>query len=169
MQNFLAFFASRRGIRALFGLLGCVLLLAGCAPTPVRSPAPTPPPVAAPAFVADPPEVALPALVAAERQAAAERNLPLLATLWATDAQVVDSRNTVDAGDDYLWRGHAAVLDRYVVAVFPNPPVPFAEPPALEITVTGDEATGQLGQDAWRFVWRDGRWLLAELIIEPAG
>jgi hypothetical protein len=124
--------------------------------------------VAAPSFVADAPEIALPALVAAERQAAAERNLPLLATLWANDAQVVDSRNTADVGDDYTWRGHAAVMDRYVVAVFPNPPVPFAKPPALEITVTGDAATGHLGQDAWRFVQRDGRWWLAELVIEPA-
>lgn len=145
-----------------------MLLLAGCAPAPARIATPIPPPVSAPTFVADAPEVALPALVAAERQAASERNLPLLATLWAADAQVVDSRNTADAGDDYVWRGHAAVMDRYVVAVFPNPPAPFAEAPALEITVTGDSATGHLGQDAWRFVQRDGRWWLVELIIEPA-
>ncbi len=130
-------------------------------PTPTVLPMP-------PEFAAAAPEIALPALVAAERQASSEGNLPLLAALWAQNSRLVDSRNTPDAGDDYVWEGHAALMDRYVVAVFPNPPQPFAAPPPLEIRLDGDEATAQNGQDRWRFVRQDGRWQLKELIIGPA-
>ena len=148
--------------------LVCAVAVTACAPTATRiSPTPmvlpTPPPFAAAA-----PEVALPALVVAERQAANERNLPLLAVLWAQDSRVADSRNTPDPSDDYVWEGHAGLMDRYVVAVFPHPPQPFAALPALEIILDGDEASAQNGQDLWRFVRQDGRWLLKELVIEPA-
>ncbi len=130
-------------------------------PVPVALPTP-------PAFAFAAPEMALPALIAAERQAASDRNLSLLAVLWAEESRIVDSRNTPDPGDDYVWEGHAALMDRYVAAVFPQPPQPFAAPPTLKITLDGDEATAQNSQDRWRFVWYDGRWHLKELVIEPA-
>ena len=155
---------------ALFGLaLFCAASAVACAPTPTRiPPAPTVLP-APPDFVGAAPEIALPALVAAERQAASERNLPRLTVLWAPDSRITDSRNTPDAGDDYVWEGHAALMDRYQTAVFPNPPPqPLATSPRLEIMLNGDEATAQNGQDRWQFIWRNGSWWLRELVIEPA-
>ena len=159
----------RGGARAAFAafVVAACALCAGCAPAPVRVPAPGPPrPTPAPEFAAAP-EAALPALVAAERRAAAGRDLALLATLWAEDARVVEARGTADPADDYRWEGRAAVLDRYVTAVFPNPP-PDSGPPAFDsLTVEGDGAAAAAGVDRWRFVFADGRWWLAELVIAP--
>lgn len=143
-------------------------MITGCAPAPTRIlPAPVVLPTP-PAFVFAAPEIALPALIVAERQVASDRNLPLLAVLWAEESRIVDSRNTTDPADDYVWEGHAALMDRYVLAVFPSPPQPFAALPGLEFTLDGDGATGRNGQDRWRFVRQDGRWWLQELVIDPA-
>jgi hypothetical protein len=101
--------------------------------------------------------------VAAERAAAGAGDLALLAQLWAPEALIIDSRGTAEPADDYVWQGRPAVLDRYTLAVFPNPPPPFAAPPAVEPAVMGEEVTAELGQDRWRFVWQEGRWWLAEL------
>ncbi len=32
----------------------------------------------------------------------------------------VDSRGTAEPGDDYVWQGRDALLDRYTIAVFPQ-------------------------------------------------
>jgi hypothetical protein len=112
-----------------------------------------------------PAEEALPALVAAERAASITGDLANLAQLWFEEGRIVDGRNTPEADDDYVWPGRAAVLDRYVTAVFPNPPPP-ATFEQLEIAVAGGEATGVNGGDRWRFVYADGRWWLAELVYQ---
>ncbi|CAN5593659.1 hypothetical protein BH10CHL1_BH10CHL1_20610 [soil metagenome] len=116
-----------------------------------------------PTFAAGPPAEALPHLILAERQASIAKDLDLLAQLWADDSRIVDGRGTTDTADDYQWAGRAAVLDRYRVAVFANPPPPLAKVDDLILHVTGASATGRRGQDRWRFVQRDGRWWLAEL------
>lgn len=156
----------RAALAALVVAAACAVC-AACAPAPVRLPAPEPPtPAPAPEFSAAP-EVALPALVAAERRAAAGRDLALLETLWAGDARVVETRSTADPADDYRWEGRAAVLDRYVTAVFPNPP-PDGGPLAFaSLTVEGSSASAAAGVDRWRFVFEEGRWRLAELVIDP--
>ncbi len=153
---------------ALLALLVAAWLLAGCgAPAPVRltppaaAPGSTVPPLPAADFSADPA-----ALVIAERNAAAARDLATLATLWNADARLVEARGARGAQDDYTWQGRAAILDRYAVAVFPNPPPPWEDAPQLQATVTGDSATLQNGVDDWQFVRRDGRWWITELKIE---
>ena len=118
---------------------------------------------APPAFVAEAPDGALPQLIAAERDASRRGDLALLAQLWAPDSRIVDSRGTPAPADDYIWRGRAAILDRYQIAVFPAPPPAFDAPPAPTLIVDGETARGQLGNDRWRFVFTDGRWWLQEL------
>lgn len=147
----------------MMSLLAAATLCAGCTrAAPLATPTPHPT-VAAPAFVTLPADEALPALVLAERAAAHSRDLALLRQVWAEDAQIIDQRGTPDPADDLVWRGRAAILDRYILAVFPAPPPPFATPPALAATIDGDAATAALGADAWRFSLRDGRWWLQEL------
>lgn len=139
--------------------------IAGCAPAPlVRPAAPTPPPPPVSDLVSATALDAAAWLLQAERAAAQSGDLNMLAQLWAEDALVVDGRTTSDAGDDYRWQGRAAVLDRYVLAVFPNPPpdlvlpdpLPIRQPSAAEMTLI-------LGIDRWRFTFDRGRWWLAEL------
>ena len=154
----------RRLAGGVLVLVAAVLVLAGCTRAPVPAPlTPAPAPPTAPAFAALPAADALPALVQAERDAARRGDLPLLAALWAEDARLVDSRGTAEPGDDYVWQGRDALLDRYTIAVFPAPPPALEAAPALEIAVSGDEATATLGVDRWRFTRRDGRWWLLEL------
>jgi hypothetical protein len=152
----------RRGL----GRLAAILLLAACsaAPPAVR-PTPTPASPAPPAWVADPAAQALPALVAAERQASIEGNLALLGQLWAEDARVIDGRGTATTADDYMWAGRAAILDRYVLAVFPSPPPPLPADAFADaaIEVNGERATLTRDGDQWHFVHRAGRWWLSAL------
>ena len=108
-------------------------------------------------------EAALPLLLFSERNAAQQRDLAQLALLWSPDARIIDGRNSDAPEDDYVWRGREAILDRYELAVFPNPPKAFEEMPTLEIESVADEATARFGIDHWRAVRRDGRWWLAEL------
>lgn len=147
-------------------------LAAGCAQTPVAMGPAAPEPAVQPLQAAaaptaeQGPENSPRALILAERQAAIEGDLDLLRQLWAPDARIVDGRGTTDPADDYVWPGRAAILDRYVLAVFPAPPPPLDESQmaTLAIKATGDDAAeAALGVDRWRFVYRDGRWLLAEL------
>lgn len=143
--------------------MATALLLAGCTRTaPPALPTPTPA-AALPAFAMLPAAEALPALVLAERTAAGARDLETLRQLWAEDAQIIDRRGTPDPADDYVWRGRAAILDRYVLAVFPAPPPPFDGPPNLAALIDGNLATAVLGNDAWKFTFHDGRWWLQEL------
>ena len=141
----------------MFFVTGCSTLSSAVV---ASSPTPT---VALPGFVTSPPSVALPRLIEAERQASIDRNLGLLAQLWAEDSRIVDGRGTQQTQDDYIWTGRAALLDRYVVAVFPNPPPPLALHGDLTLQVIGDTAVARHGQDRWQFVKRANRWWLAEL------
>ena len=140
-----------------------LLLLAGCTRAPQPSPSPTVVAATAPAFVRADAASALPQLVAAERAASRSGDLPLLAQLWAPEARIVDGHGTPATGDDFVWAGRAAILDRYRVAVFPAPPPAFDTLPALTLDVAGDRATATLGQDRWAFAWQEGRWWLLEL------
>ena len=117
------------------------LLLGGCARTPQRlSPTPLPAPVTLPDFVTLSGEEAIPQLIAAEREASRSGDRALLAQLWAEDARIVDTRGTDDPSDDFTWPNRAAILDRYMLAVFPAPPPALAGLPLPETTVQGDEA-----------------------------
>ncbi len=136
------------------------LLIAGCAPAPVR----TPPPPLLPAALAAEQAADPAALVFVERNAAAARDLSTLAGLWAEDATLLELRGSGDA-DDYRWAGRAAILDRYVTAVFPVPPAPLQEPLAAQAEIAGNRATLRNGVDRWRFEWLDGRWWITALEI----
>ncbi len=136
--------------------VGCVTLPTPAAPAIV----PTPP---APAFVTTTATIALPRLIAAERQAALDQDLALLAQLWTEASRIVDGRGTAVTNDDYIWAGRAAILDRYRVAVFVNPPPPLTMPANLNIQLDGQTASTRLGQDQWQFVREGERWWLAEL------
>ncbi|MEZ4737629.1 MAG: hypothetical protein R3E79_61925 [Caldilineaceae bacterium] len=109
-------------------------------------------------------EEAVTALILAERRATIDRDVSLLTQLWSEDALIVDGRNSVTPSDDYVWRGRAAILDRYQVAVFP-----FDLPPldtlatGTAITITGNAATVRHGGDQWHFIKTDQRWWLAAL------
>lgn len=100
-----------------------------------------------------------------ERQASIDGDLSTLVQLWSPDSRIVDGRGTPDPVDDYIWQGRAAVLNRYVVAVFPNPPPPLTLPPNLELQITGAAATLENGVDRWKFVHHGGRWWIKELMI----
>ena len=102
-------------------------------------------------------------LIAAERQASIAGDLDLLAMLWAPDGRVVDHRNTDSPADDYIWSGRPAILDRYVVAVFPNPPPPLETLANAAVEIEGERALVANGGDRWRLIRRDGRWWLLEL------
>lgn len=108
-------------------------------------------------------ETALPALILAERTAARERDLTALAQLWAHDARIIDYRGTGDPAVAYVWQGRDAILDRYVLAVFPAPPPPLTAPLDLTVEQQGDSATATLNNDRWRFTFAEGRWWLQEL------
>lgn len=162
--------SSRTGGRGVVGLSMLWLLLAGCAST-IQRPLPPPPPTVAasqawPELFAPQPtaEAAVTALILAERQAAIDHDLALLSQLWAEDAQIIDGRNNVTPTDDYRWQGRAAILNRYVVAVFPFyvPPLPGLEPTAL-ITITDKEARVQNGNDHWQLRKANDRWWLTKL------
>ncbi len=154
----------RARLRAVVLSGWAALFLLACAPAPLRVPPAPAPQAAPPAAVLEPAQTALSALVAAERAAAAARDLPALAALWSEDAEVRE-RRSADASGDFVWSGRDAVLDRYIVAVFPNPPPPRdgALPPPQ---VAGDRATLVDGVDSWRFVRRDDRWWIAGLTID---
>ena len=116
----------------------------------VDQPAGKAPPATPPEIAYLPAEIALPGLVAAEREASIDGDLATLAQLWADDSRIIDGRNSAAPTDDYRWQGRDAILDRYVVAVFPNPPPP-ATFDALEIDVLGEMPPGRKGGDRWRF------------------
>lgn len=144
----------------------CALLLVACTTLPLPADTnfrsgPRPTPLAFPAAGA---AEAIPQLIVAERTAARTGDLGTLSQLWAADAQIIDGRGTPDPADDYVWSGRAAVLDRYIVAVFPNPPPPLDGMDGLAVAVEGDRATALHDEDRWRFVRRNGRWWIAELV-----
>ncbi|RME82773.1 MAG: nuclear transport factor 2 family protein, partial [Caldilineae bacterium] len=124
-------------------------------------------------------EEAITQLLLAESEAVVQQDIERLAELWSEDAMVTDANHTPDdAGDDAVWRGIDAVLDRYVVLVFPGNPQ-FAAPEIDEIVIVGDMAwarsTTRIGSevspggDQWTFVRREGRWYIQSLTynLEP--
>ena len=130
---------------------------------PTRIPPTAVPAIAPPAFVSAPAAEAIPQLIAAEREASRSGDLGLLAQLWAPDGRIVDSRGTADPADDFVWPNRAAILDRYVVAVFPAPPPALGTLPNPAIAIDNERASVPMGQDHWVFVRRQGRWWLLEL------
>jgi hypothetical protein len=149
--------------KPIVSLLLLILLVSGCASSPAHS-LPTPAPTtAAPAFVARATEEAIPQLIAAEREASRNADLPLLAALWAEDGRIVDTRGTEEDADDFVWPNREAILDRYLVAVFPSPPPGLDAPPSPEMREAGETVQAVNGQDRWTFAWRDGRWWILEL------
>ena len=143
--------------------------LGGCARAPQRvtfaaESAPGAAPAAAqPAFVHLPAEQAIPQLIAAERNASIAGDLALLAQLWAQEGRIVDARGTDDPADDFTWPSRAAILDRYILAVFPAPPPALPSLPAPAITVQDNAAQAVNGGDRWQFHYTEGRWWIVEL------
>ncbi|MEM7537899.1 MAG: hypothetical protein AAF639_37360 [Chloroflexota bacterium] len=112
-------------------------------------------------------------LVMAEREASNQKDLPLLSQLWTQDARIIDGRGTKTSADDYRWEGNRAILDRYLVAVFPYPPPLFSTPPELiwntQQADTGDNfeplvILAENGHDRWTFIYQNERWWLHELV-----
>ncbi len=64
-----------------------------------------------------------------------------------------------------VWSGRMAILDRYVLAVFPAPPAPFQDADFASLTVREelDRITAELGVDTWTFVQQDSQWRIQEL------
>lgn len=143
-------------------LVGCTL--GPSAMTPYAITPATEPAMAPTDFVYADPATALPGLILAERQAVAAGDLTRLEQLWAADGNVVDARHSADPSDDYRWHGRTEILDRYVVAVFPNHPPFVADLGTYTLQQKGRSATIQVGRDRWRFVQRDGRWWLYSLV-----
>lgn len=102
-------------------------------------------------------------MIAAERQASIAGDLPLLEALWRPNGRVIDAKATTDPGDDYVWTGREALLDRYRLAVFPSPPPPLTELDGLQISASEHDAVVDNGQDRWLFVRDEGRWWMLEL------
>jgi len=158
----------------MIALVCAVWLLSACAgeaQTLIFPPTPTPATQipAPPEAVTGEANEALPALIRAERQASIQGDLAMLAQLWAPDSRIVDGRNTAAPDDDYVWDGRDAILDRYVLAVFPNPPPPLSTPDGLDDLIVheeGETATAVNGVDRWRIVYADSRWWLQELIYQ---
>lgn len=155
----------QRNTKAIaFFLIFMSMALNACTRAPgymhFATPAPS---IAAVAFGDTPIEIALSALIIEERTAARERDLATLAQLWAHDARIVDGRGTDDPAAAYVWQGRDAILDRYVLAVFPAPPPPLTEPLDLVVEQQDDSATATLNNDRWRFTFAEGRWWLQEL------
>ncbi len=152
-------------------------LLVSCNHTPTAPP--TSALVRTPTPVPASDEEAVIGLIQAEGEAVVAQDMQRLAELWAEDAVVRDAKHTPDdATDDAVWNGIDAILDRYVVLVFPGNPQKV-QPQVLAVEINGDEAsvlsTTQIGAevspagDHWTFVRRQGRWWIASLTynLEP--
>ncbi len=141
----------------------CYFYWRGCTRAPARILPTAVPTIAPPSYVSAPADVAIPQLIAAEREASRSGDLALLAQLWATDGRIVDTRGTADAADDFVWPNRSAILDRYVVAVFPAPPPGLEGPPTPTMVADNDLVQAVNGQDHWTFARRQGRWWVLEL------
>lgn len=124
-------------------------------------------------------EAAVRKLLQDEATAVVSKDIARLSELWAEEGIVIDARHTADnQADDATWRGRDAILDRYMVLVFPGNPQ-FAEPADIAIDISGDAAkaisTTQIGDevspagDRWEFRYDEGRWWITSLTynLEP--
>lgn len=157
-------------------LLISLLLLTACgsvAPTPSPQTARMLTPIPASA------EEAVRQLVQAESVGVVEQDMALLAEIWAEDAVVTDAKHTPDViEDDAVWNGIDAILDRYVVLVFPGNPQSIG-PSDIEITVDGEHATARSttkiddevspGGDLWTFTRCGERWCIKTLTYNLEG
>lgn len=161
-------------IKGVIAVAIILWLLVGCVSPPVmRTPAPSGTEGTVPSFVHGPAVDALPAMILAERTAAATGDLELLARLWSEESRVVDERNSASPADDYMWTPRAAVLDRYVVAVFTNPPpllqglenytIEQGEADLRDGVQEGQRMRVRTENDQWTFVFHRDRWWIEEL------
>ncbi len=162
----------KNGLMVWVVLSFLLLLIGGCSPVSVPTLTPSQLPTASAldpamvsAFAADA-AVSVPALIVAERTASAATDLATLSSLWHPEARIVDGRNTSDPADDYIWQDRAAILDRYELAVFPNPPPPFEAAPTFDLIEVEFSATVVNGVDEWQFVYEDERWWITELAYQ---
>jgi ketosteroid isomerase-like protein len=118
-------------------------------------------------------EAAILQLLQAESEGVVRQDMTLLAELWAEDAVVTDAKHTPAASDDdAVWNGIDAILDRYVILVFPGNPQ-SAGPIDIEITINGDQAIARSttkisdeispGGDLWTFTRCGERWCIETL------
>ncbi len=161
-----------------FFVATAVVMLLGVAACRAAPPIQTAPAALPAAAQADERE-AIAKIVRAEGQAVVAKDINRLAQLWTDDATVTDAKHTPgDPKDDAVWRGVDAVLDRYMVVVFPgNPQV--AEPGDIQIEINGDTAEARStthigneispGGDLWTFRRQGGRWLIAGLTYNLEG
>lgn len=178
---------SSRGVWLILTWLSVALVGTACQPaappppTAVESPAATraiaPTTQDVPAAVSEPPEFVIAWLIFAERAAAHRGELSQLAMLWAEESRVIDRRGHEDARHHYVWQGKDAVLNRYVVAVFPHAPPLLADDALNELILDaefestrrvenlqeGDIVRAVNNGDRWRFIWQEGRWYILEL------
>ena len=163
--------------RTLFAvLIAAVLLATACGspdvPTvPGGIPSPRPRGTDTPTPASD--EEAIFQLLNAEAEGVVSQDIDRLMEIWAEDGVVTDANHTPDnPGDDRVWRGIAAIRERYVNELFPSAPISVTHPD-VEWTIEGNSATATTtstigidhapGGDRWTFAKRDGRWLITGL------
>ncbi|MCP4168997.1 MAG: hypothetical protein GY759_24325 [Chloroflexi bacterium] len=156
-------------------LVGLLFFIAACRADTgiIADPSNSTEPMPTATLVAVSAEEAIKQVLRAESKGVVEEDIELLASLWVEEAMVRDAHHTPDdESDDAVWQGIDAVLDRYVVRVFPGN-AQFAEPGEMLVTIEGDRAevrsTTQIGQeispagDLWILARRDGGWRLLSL------
>ncbi|MCO6452146.1 MAG: hypothetical protein J5I90_15300 [Caldilineales bacterium] len=124
-------------------------------------------------------EEAIAALLVAESEGVLHQDMDLLAGIWLEDSFITDAHHTPDyKDDDATWHGIDAIMDRYVVLVFPGNPQ-TAKPEIQSLTVQDDSAEAvsstHIGEevspagDRWGFAKKDGRWYIQSLTynLEP--
>ncbi len=167
----------RKVKRILFGVLIVVaFVVAACGapevPTvPGGVPSPRPRGTDTPTPASD--EEAVFQLLNAEAEGVVSQDIDRLMEIWADDGVVTDANHTPDnPADDRVWRGIAAIRERYVNEIFPSAPSSVTHPD-VELTIEGNSAAAiststigldhAPGGDQWTFVKRDGRWLITGL------
>lgn len=101
------------------------------------------------------------------------QDIDILMSLWSENGFITDTKHTPDIpDDDQKWQGLDAIHYRYVRVVFPSAPL-LAEPAAMQITITGNNAevisTTQIGDeispdgDLWTFLKVQGCWKIQSL------
>lgn len=124
-------------------------------------------------------EEAIMQLLDAEAEGVVSQDIDRLMEIWHQDGVVTDANHTPDdPSDDRVWRGIAAIRERYVNEIFPSAPGSATHPDA-EVIIEGATAEALTtttigmdhapGGDKWTFAKTDGRWLITSLTfnLEP--